>query len=186
MIENGRINWENVQRGLRDSQARLEAAFARTPEETALVLEERAAHLAHRASARLPEATRAVLILRAGKHLAGINAADARAVNLLKSWAPVPGCAQGILGVASFQNEFFNLVDLPWAMGDPMAAEGSSSYAQAVVLRNLPLKIALACEEVCRLEYLPLTAFDADGIFQTGDQYGAMFNIHDIPHRLSA
>ncbi len=146
-----------------------------TPEQVEEILTERAARLANRKSVRAETVLhREILLIKIGEHLAGIDVAFTKEILRVENLAPVPDASVHLLGVLNIQNELVCLLEAASFLG---LDQTKPSYPWAILLRHGSLKVALACDEVLRLEKLPIEAFDEQGIFRHGENLGTLLNI---------
>ena len=146
-----------------------------TPQQLEEILTERAARLANRKSLRAEAVRRReILLIKIGGHLAGIDVAFTREILRIENLVPVPDASPHLLGVLNVQNDLVCLVEAASFLDLPPL---QTAYPWAVLLRHESLRIALACDEVLRLEKLPIEAFDEQGIFRYGESLGTLINI---------
>lgn len=146
-----------------------------TPQRVEEILTERAAWLANRKSLRAEAVRqREILLIKIGGHLAGIDVAFTKEILRIENLVPVPEASSHLLGVLNVQNDLVCLVEAASFLDLPPT---QTSYPWAVLLRHESLHIALACDEVLRLEKLPIEAFNEQGIFRHGGSLGTLINI---------
>jgi len=146
-----------------------------TPQRVEEILTERAARLANRKSLRAEAVRqREILLIKIGDHLAGIDVAFTKEILRIENLVPVPEASPHLLGVLNVQNDLVCLVEAASFLDLP---PHQPAYPWAVLLRHGSLHIALVCDEVLRLEKLPIEAFDEQGIFRHGESLGTLLNI---------
>jgi chemotaxis signal transduction protein len=139
------------------------------------ILAERADRLAHRHKQVAPRTRhRDVLILKVGNHLAGIDVAFVQEIIKVENFVPVPDASESLLGILNIHNNFVSLLDPRSHLEITRAAE---PYPWALILRHESLHVALACDEVLRIEPLPVDAFDEQGAFRYHDAIGSMLDV---------
>lgn len=143
------------------------------------ILAKRADRLAHRQKqAAIRVRHRDVLILKVAGHLTGIDVAFVQEIVKVENFAPVPEASESLLGILNVHNSFVSLLDPCSHLEITRAAE---PYSWALILRHESLQVALACDEVLRLESLAIDVFDEQGAFRYHDTIGSIL---DIPRLL--
>jgi len=142
------------------------------------ILAERADRLAHRHKQVATHVRhRDVLILKVAGHIAGIDVAFVQEIVKVENFAPVPDASESLLGILNIHNSFVSLLDPCSYLEITKAAE---PYPWALILRHESLRVAVACDEVLRLESLAIDVFDEQGAFRYHDTIGSMLDIHRL------